>query len=303
MSVVETTRLQPAQAVLRWLDGIVCARGDLKWLGLTRLLFGAIVIVHLQPALTAETTPLERFHEPWWGWLPIPSETAYRGLVWLGVAAGVAMILGVVSKLATITATSVVTYLLVIDLNAFRHNRAFLVWILFGLALARTDMSWSLRSLWRRIHGRPTQTVGYTWPVTLMRIVVSSVYLTSATTKLIQPDWAGGRVLWDRVNRYQDKIPALFDGAVHDILTDRWFHMLLAPAAIATELFIGLGLWFVRTRPYAIAIAIAFHVSIELTASVQTFSYSAIAALTIWLVDNHPAEERVVSRQHNDMAG
>jgi len=57
----------------------------------------------------------------------------------------------------------------------------------------------------------------------------------------------------------------------------------MAPSAIAAELFIGLGVWFPRTRLAAIWLAIVFHTSIEITASVQTFSYTAIAALLVWV--------------------
>lgn len=44
----------------------------------------------------------------------------------------------------------------------------------------------------------------------MLRIVVSSVYLTSGVTKLANPDWRSGLVLSDRVVRYQQQIP--FDG-------------------------------------------------------------------------------------------
>jgi uncharacterized membrane protein YphA (DoxX/SURF4 family) len=122
---------------------------------------------------------------------------------------------------------------------------------------------------------------GPLWPICLLRIVVSSVYLTSGLTKLADPDWRGGLVLWDRVVRHAHLIP--FDGWAHDLLTSRAFHHVLSPGAIAVELFLGVGLWFGRTRLTAIWVALAFHLSIELTASVQTFSYSAIAALLLWV--------------------
>jgi hypothetical protein len=117
--------------------------------------------------------------------------------------------------------------------------------------------------------------------VLLLRVVVSTVYLTSGGTKALDADWRSGLVLWDRTVRHQHLIP--FDGWVHDLLTSRAFHHLLSPGAIAIELFLAAALWLPRTRVAAIWVALVFHGSIELVASVQTFSYSAIAALLIWV--------------------
>ena len=51
-----------------------------------------------------------------------------------------------------------------------------------------------------------------------------------------------------------------------------------------TELFIAVGLWRRGTRCAAVWIAVVFHVAIEVSASVQVFSYLAIAVLVIWAV-------------------
>ena len=266
------------------LGPIVDATGDLRLIGLMRAAFGLIVIVHFWPDLTAEQLPVERFHEPWWSWWPVPHPGGYEFLLWVGVAAGALMVVGVATRIATAVAFSVVLYLLVVDISGFGHNRAFLTWMLFGLSLMPTDRSYSLRAWAARRGGHPLDTTGFTWPVVMLRVIVSGVYLASAGTKLLDSAWRSGLVLWDRTLRFEHTIPEAFDGWIHDMLVSRWFHRLLAPAAIATELFLAIGLWFPRTRRLALAVAVAFHVSIELTAKVQTFSYSALAALLIWLV-------------------
>jgi hypothetical protein len=123
----------------------------------------------------------------------------------------------------------------------------------------------------------------------MLRVIASGVYLASGGTKLLDSAWRSGLVLWDRTMRFQDVIPSAFDGWIHDLLVSRWFHRVLSPGAIATELFIAIGLWFPRTRRWALALAISFHVSIEISAKVQTFSYSALAALLIWLIPIIPS--------------
>ena len=59
-----------------------------------------------------------------------------------------------------------------------------------------------------------------------------------------------------------------------------------------TELFIGIGLWFGRTRLAAVWVAIVFHLLIEVSASVEVFSFVAIAALAIWVTPS--TRDRIV---------
>ena len=68
-----------------------------------------------------------------------------------------------------------------------------------------------------------------------------------------------------------------------DLLTWRPLFYVVAPVAIATELFLAVGLWLPRTRLVAIRVAIVFHLAIELGARVEVFSLAAIAALVIWV--------------------
>lgn len=251
---------------------------DRRPVAVLRLLMGLVVVRHLWPDVRASILPVDRFHVPWWSWLPVVSHTGYRVVLGLGVAAGVAMVLGVATRAATIVAFGTVTYLLFVDMTGFHHNRAFLVWILFGL----TRMPTTSCSLPRWLADRsPPDDTGYLWPLLMLRIIVASVYLTSGGTKLANPDWRTGLVLWDRVVSYQQHIPV--GGWIRNVLVDRSTYWVLAPAALAVELFVGIAIWFPRTRLTAIWIAFMFHASIEMAASVQTFSYSAIAALLIWV--------------------
>jgi uncharacterized membrane protein YphA (DoxX/SURF4 family) len=281
---VSATAVRDAEAAPpprpRSLLEVVDRRGSMQAVGLLRALLGVIVIRHLWPDLVAEVTAVERFHVPWWSWLPVPSAGAYRALVVLGVLAGAAMAVGLASRVATATAAVTVTYLVFVDMTAFAHNRGFLVWLLFGMALLPSDRAVSLDAWWARRRGRALPGNGPLWPLLMLRVVVSTVYLTSGGTKALDADWRSGLVLWDRTVRHQHLIP--FDGWVHDLLTSRAFHHLLSPGAIAIELFLAAALWLPRTRLAAVWVALVFHASIEVVASVQTFSWSAIAALLIW---------------------
>jgi len=81
------TAIAPGVRRGSWLDHVVDARGDLRAIAILRALLGVIVIRHLWPDLWANVTPVERFHAPWWSWLPTPAPGLYRLLAWVGVAA------------------------------------------------------------------------------------------------------------------------------------------------------------------------------------------------------------------------
>jgi hypothetical protein len=77
-----------------------------------------------------------------------------------------------------------------------------------------------------------------------------------------------------------------------ELLVERSFHTGAAKVIVLTELFIAIGLWWRPTRYVAIAVAIGFHIVIELTARVEVFSYLAVAVLVIWAVPDRPVSER-----------
>ena len=61
-----------------------------------------------------------------------------------------------------------------------------------------------------------------------------------------------------------------------------------------TELAIGLGLIFRRTRLGALWLEVGFHVAIEIIFSVQVFSYAALAAMVVWITPSARDREVIV---------
>ena len=78
-----------------------------------------------------------------------------------------------------------------------------------------------------------------------------------------------------RLEALPDRIVAL--------LLDPGFEAWAAKGIVLTELFIGVGLLWRRTRLGAVWTAIPFHLAIQATAEVQVFSWAALAALVIWV--------------------
>jgi hypothetical protein len=245
------------------IDELLGRRVDLAALSLLRMLLGPIVVLHLWPFLDdARHGHIyhDTFHEPYWSWYPELPRSLYVGLLCVGALAAIAMTLGIATRVTTAITAGVVGYNLFVSTTHVHNNRAVLFVVLVLVAMAPAAE-------------------GPAWPLWLLRIELAGVYFGSGISKLLDHDWWSGRVTWLRVLRVEDHLPSWLAGT----LTNRSFHTGAAKVIILTELFIAFGLWSRRTRMAAVWVAIGFHVAIQLTADVQTFSLLMISALVIWL--------------------
>lgn len=260
-------------------------------IGVVRLLVGLVAFVHLRPIASAGLrgdTFHDRFHEPFldplFDLVPMLGPSGFTVVMVLGTVAALAMSAGAATKTATIVTTSAVGYHLLVSTTHLHNNRAYLFAVLVGLSLAPSGRSFSVDRWWRARRGHdPLPEVMPAWPLWLLRFECSLVYAASGFSKLIDPDWFGGTVTWGRVATQEALLRAsILPEFVQELLLDRSFHTVAAKAVVLTELFIAIGFWWRRTRPWAVATAVVFHIAIELSASVQTFSYLAIAVLVVW---------------------
>jgi Vitamin K-dependent gamma-carboxylase len=276
--------------------GLIAAFDDLlgRWvsmraLALLRVLVGPVVLLHLRPFLSDSLdarTYQDGFYQPYAAWYPELPEALYVGLLWLAAVTAVAMSLGVLTRLTTATTFVIVAYNLFLSTTHFHNNRAYLVIVLGLLAVAPCGRELSVDAWARRGRGLPAlDPSAPAWPLWLLRFECAAVYGASGLSKLVDADWFGGTVTWQRVVRARYQLDAwpLPDWTV-SLLTDRGFHAGAAKVIVLTELFIAVGLWWRGSRYAAVWVAVAFHVSIQLSASVQVFSFLAIAVLVIWAV-------------------
>jgi len=277
------------RGVVAGFDGLLGRAVSMRALALLRVLAGPAVLLHLQPFLSdgwEGRTYRDAFYEPYAAWYPELPGAVYVGLLSLAAAAAVAMSLGLLTRLATATTFVIVAYNLFLSTTHFHNNRAYLVIVLGLLAVAPCGRELSLDVWIRRRRGRPAlDPSAPAWPLWLLRFECAAVYGASGLSKLVDPDWFGGTVTWHRVVQARDQLDGwiLPDWAV-SVLTDRSFHTGAAKIIVLTEVFIAVGLWWRGTRYAAVWVAVAFHIAIEVSASVQVFSYLAVAVLVIWAV-------------------
>ncbi|MFQ5554069.1 MAG: HTTM domain-containing protein [Acidimicrobiia bacterium] len=270
-------------ALSRFVDG----EGDLTAIELLRIAAGGLLLLHLRPFLSLAREGVvysDRFTQPYASFYPEASRTLYLILLWAAVPIAVAISAGFATRVATIYGAGFVGYNLFLSRTHFAHNRFFLLMLLTGIAFLPLGRRWAVDAALRRRRGRRLQPIRPLWPVFLMRMTVVAAFIGSGTSKLIDQDWWNGTVTQLRIVQFRG---VAADRGVPewllDIVATNGFHVWFAKAAVLTELVIGLGLLVRRARLGAIWIAIPFHVSIQIVASVEVFSYAALAALVIWI--------------------
>jgi HTTM domain len=262
----------------------------MRALALLRIAAGPVTLLHLRPFLEAGRDGRiyrDTFYEPYASWYPELPRGLYVALLWVGAVAASTMALGLLSRLSTAVTFGVVAYNLFLSTTHMHNNRAYLLVVLGMLALAPCGRELSLDAWIRARRGLPPlDPYAPGWPLWLLRMEAAAVYGASGFNKLVDRDWLNGTVTWDRVMHQKAHLAAhtpLPDWAI-SVLANRTFHTFAGKVIVCAELFIAIGLWARVTRYAAVWVAVLFHLSIEVTSSVQVFSYLGIAALVIWAV-------------------
>lgn len=257
--------------------------GDVRALALLRILVGPIVIYHLWPFVELMLQGryyADYFYAPWMTWLPPAPRSLYFVMLTACLLSACLLGVGYKTRWSAGYTAFFVTYNFFSSETFFRHNRNFIVLVLIMLALVPCGRTLSLDA---RLATKPPDTRVSLWPMYLMRFEVVCVYSASAISKLLNPDWRSGLVLLTRSLWYEPQLRArALPDLVVNLVTDATFHSWFAKFAIATELSIALLLLSRRFRYAGAFLAVSFHAIIEISLSVQIFSYLAIGGLLIW---------------------
>ena len=271
----------------RWRDEV----GDITVLGAVRVVLGVLLFTN---ALRAKGE-LDRgyfgvaFH---WPILPgslVPSHGVYAALVLLQLVLAVLVVVGLRARDALLASALLGTYILLCDRLQYHHNRWALLCYAGLLAFAPCDRSF-------RVHAVAGSRVGPLWAARLAQLQVSIIYLASGGSKLLDSDWRSGRVLLERFHLYAQ---AAEETDVVARLVERVSHPPIAGAlavlAIATELFLAVGLWPRRTRVFALCLGVCFHLAIEATSRVEGFTWLTLAVYALFLTPDMRAWKLVAA--------
>jgi hypothetical protein len=240
-------------AAARILIGIDAALAAFEaWRMLSRLLRPLVVRLPLAP------------------WFPVLPASALWMFIAVWCAAALAFAVGWKTRVAGAVLVLVTGYTLLLDQQTYSNHLYLLVLVLLLLTISDSGAAWSLDA-----RGRAPRREVAGWPVLLLKIQVSLVYLFSALAK-ITPQYLAGEIL------------------THSLKQEGWSAMpvawrtppavgILAVASIVVELFIAFGLWSRRLRPLAIVTGIGFHLLILAVVDSSRLSL-AIFALSMFAV-------------------
>lgn len=260
--------------VLRWVDSI----GPLSGLGICRSVLGLMVVRDAWGYLQKYADRgfyLNQFNLPYADWYPAPTEALYFSILIGLIVCGMLMAIGALTKPAVYTAFVLHSYHLGLNEMWYRHNRYFLALGLLLLSLAPCDRAFSLAS------SRVSVAVGSLWSSTLLKIQLSLIYLASALSKTLDPDWSSGRVLFGRgvMKDWNSLAPEW----LVTLLPRTQLVELITISALFQEFFLAIFLWVPLMRRVALWVGILFHGYIELRYSVITFSYLVLGVYFLFV--------------------
>ena len=206
----------------------------------------------------------------------VPSASGYALLLGLKAAGALFALIGLAPRAGLFSAAAIGLYLLACDRLQYHNNRY--ATHLIALLIALTPCHHSFNA-WRLLRRRPREVSGPYWAVRLAQLQVSLIYLASGVGKLFDTDWRGGQVMHLRFLSASRRA----SGFLAELLSSPLFGSLASKAAIATEIFLAIGLWLPRTRPFAFFMGIVFHLGIQASARVDLFSWLMLSSYILFV--------------------
>ena len=219
------------------------------------------------------------FHFTFWGfdWVrPWPGDGMYWH--WRAVALlGLFVAVGLFYRFACGLLFLAMAYLFLLDKSWYLNHVYLIVLLAFVLTIVPAHRTWSLDA--RFGSGGPRSVPA--WALWLVRAQVAVVYLGGGLAKL-NGDWLRGEPIrqWLAVRDDFFVIGRFFQ--------DEWFVYFFAYGGLLFDLFIVPLLLWRRTRPFAFAAAVAFHVTNAELFTIGVFPWLALGATTIFFEPDWP---------------
>ena len=265
--------------------------GDAYVLGLVRMILGVFIFWEAL-GWARELATVGYFGDafllsfiPEWA---VPSRSIYTGVLASMLVLSALAAVGHRPRAALGASALLGVYVLLCDRLDFHHNRYALFCFAGLVALAPCDRSFLIAG-----HAlTPLERVGPLWAQRLAQLQASIIYLASGGGKLLDADWRDGLVLADRLARHAEEAVARgVPARVMEWLATPMASSALAKLAIATELFLAVGLWAKRTRVYALWWGVAFHLAIEVTSHVEIYTWLMLTIYALFATPDRHARK------------
>lgn len=250
---------------------------DIAFLAWFRVLFGIMLVwivwVFFQHGLIASYYIVPEFHFKYYGfeWVePLPPDGMH---VLFGVMGflGASVTVGLFGRLAVALYGMAFTYTFLLE-RANYMNHFYLMNLLCGLLAVMPSQAALSVDAWLR-PGIRRATVP-AWMLWLLRFQFGVVYFYAGLAKL-HPDWLSGQVM-GMMLATKDHLPA-----VVELSGERWFTVSLSYASLVFDLSVTPLLLWRRTRLYAVAAAIAFHLCNAVLFTIDVFPWMMIGGTVV----------------------
>lgn len=265
-------------AIRRWRDEI----GDTHALRAARVVIGLLLFDAAVRAARELAGGYfgDVFHWPILPEVLVPPKAAYAAVLVAEAVLAAMVVVGLRARWALLASALLGTYVLLCDRVQFHNNRWALACYSMLLALTPCD--------------RAAPREGPLWAARLGQVQVALIYVASGGSKLLDPDWRSGRVLAERMSLYGSQaVAAGVPQGVLDWLSQPGVARALATLAIATELLLSVGLWPRRTRAFALWWGVWFHLTIEATSRVESFTWLTLAMYALFATPDARARKLV----------
>jgi hypothetical protein len=272
-----TTTRRPARTPLGRRLFSTC---DIASLVAFRIAFGLLMLFEVARVFPS-VGPLyiePTFHFTYYGfdWLhPWAGNGMYVHFGVLGLAA-LCVTLGLFYRAAALVFFLGLSYVFLLEQATYLNHVYLLSLISFLLIFLPAHRALSLDA-WLRPELR-SQVVPV-WALWLLRAQIAIPYFYGGLAKL-NPDWVRGQPLRLWLDRDAERLGPF--------LAQDWFAYLLSYGGIAFDLLIVPALLWSRTRPWAFALALAFHLTNSVLFSIGIFPWAMIAATTIFFPPDWP---------------
>lgn len=249
--------------------------GDTYVLAIARIGFGILLLNEAWLAtqqLRAGGYFGGHFHQPFLPEALVPSAGVYDLLLGAQWIAALLVVAGRGARPALLAASGLLVYTMLCDRLWFHHYRHTMAAFAALLAFAPCDRYFVLRR-------PPDEAPGPLWARNAFLAQMSVMYVASAGSKLLDPEWRDGQMMLGMVRSFARVIeargiPEAFVGA----MATPAGASLLAKGAIATELSLAALLWWPGTRKAAVWIGVAFHLLISQMTPVRLFTIEMLLA-------------------------
>jgi hypothetical protein len=253
--------------------------GDAYVVSVVRSILGVLLVKNALREIVELDQPYfgDVFHLPIVPEALVPPQGVFVLLVVVELVLAVRVTIGRGARFALLWSALVGLFLLLCDRVRYHNNRyaLFLFALLFSFAPCDSALVLGRRPAVDR--------QGPLWAQRLAQIQLAVIYVASGGSKLLDPDWRSGLVIGDRLVRgaslaLSKGVPA----SVVQFLGEPAVAGSLSKLAIATELFLAVALFVPRTRFFALWWGTMFHLTIEVTSQVESFTWLTLAIYALF---------------------